>query len=218
MFLWTVQKESVIEQLLVKSKYEPNFLLSDGLANDTMKKVYPSLLSEYNSRNSTLASGLIFGLTNLNNAPILSIQQYHDYFTTDSDFWSSVSAAGSNWTVLQLEIPDFIDSIHIFFQDFIILSMRYSNDNNYKMFIKSNLYDIPYCDFHTDLSISQNIRWVSDDIFKSILQAHFHQIDIKNVRGVYSTYDPIANIEYDLTDGAKQLKNLIETKSYNIRY
>lgn len=51
-------------------------------------------------------------------------------------FWDAVSYAGENYTTLGLKIPNKIDMIPIYFQDFIILSMGSIKDIVFQLYVK----------------------------------------------------------------------------------
>ena len=117
MRFWTTQSEQVLGCILNAGIYNPNFALSDGLGGSAMKNGYDGILDEYKRRNSINCAGLIFGITGLGDVKVKTIEQYRNFFANNLDFWDSVSCANSGYAMLELELPDDIDIIPIYFQD-----------------------------------------------------------------------------------------------------
>ena len=216
MKVWTTQSEKVISQILEKKIYQPDFRLSDGFGGEKMKPAYDGMLEVYNSRNSLKSKGLIFGISMLNDKIVNSIAQFKEYFRENSFFWDSVSRAGQNYAILELEIPDKVDLVPIYFQDFIILGMRATRNDEFTEYTKPSLCDIEYQDFNADVEIAQNVGWTTEGydfdmnpILNRITQAHYHEIKLENVKGVYETFDYDKEIEYPLGKSAVQLREII---------
>lgn len=225
MRFWTTQSEKVLGYILNDGIYNPDFALSDGLGGLAMKNGYDDILDEYKRRNSIDCTGLIFGITELEDVKVKTIEQYRKFFTNNLDFWDSVSCANSDYAMLELELPDDIDIIPIYFQDFIILGMRSVHDSEFQMYVKPSLRNVPFQDFKSDLAIAQTIGWTNDSAFwdysipcyllqvdailQKIIQAHFHQISIDFIKGVHETYNAPKQSIIPLGPNALKLRQLI---------
>lgn len=231
MRFWTTQSEKVIEIILNDGTYKPDFMLSNGLGGASMKEGYCGILNEYKRRNSVNCTGLVFGITELDDSPIQTIGQFKDYFEENSTFWDSVSCASSKYAILELEISDEFDIIPIYFQDFIVISLRAIKDANFNNFVKSSLVDCVFQDFRKDLEIAQSEGWVAredyftayplyghivpcliESVLNKITQAHFHQISLSNVKSVFETYDFGSKTVVPLGPYASELRKRISQK------
>ncbi|MDE7179225.1 MAG: hypothetical protein K2O59_15555 [Lachnospiraceae bacterium] len=219
MKFWTTQTEKVIKYILDDNVYNPDFNLSDGLGSKDMKGGYDEILKEYQHRNHVECEGLIFGITQLEDVSVESIEQYREYFTKNTTFWDSVSYAGENYAILELEIPDKIDVIPIYFQDFIILSMRSIKDIEFQLYVKQELKSIEFQDFKADLEIAQSKGWTNDEkdflgesMLNRITQAHIHKISKDYIVGVHETFDFENEIQYSLGKEAKKLYQHVNMK------
>jgi hypothetical protein len=219
MKFWTTQTETVIDIILNQGTYKPDFNLSDGFGGINMKSVYDEMLNVYSSKNNIDCKGLIFGITNLDDEPVKNIEQFKSYFIDNSDFWDSITHAGEEYAILEIEVPDEIDLIPIYFQDFIVLGMRSLRDYGFQNYVKPQLADIKFQDFYSDLIIAQTKGWTDDtgfdlgiSTFNKIVQAHIHQIQIEYIKGVYGTYDYESETEYSLGKKAMQLSKYINSK------
>jgi hypothetical protein len=119
MKFWTTQTEDVINIILSTGVYKPDFDLSNGLGGNEMKPVYDEILNVYCSRNNIECKGLVFGITELNNVAVNNIEQFKLYFSNNKMFWDSVTNAGQKYAILELEVPDEIDTIPIYFQYYV---------------------------------------------------------------------------------------------------
>lgn len=219
MKFWTTQTENVIDIILNQGTYKPDFNLSDGFGGSNMKSVYDEMLNIYCTKNNIDCKGLVLGITNLNDEPVENIEQFKLYFIENSDFWDSITHAGEEYAILEIEVPDEIDLIPIYFQDFIVLGMRSLRNYDFQNYVKPQLADIKFQNFYNDLIIAQTTGWTDDtDIgmgistFIKIVQAHIHQIPIEYIKGVYGTYDYETDIEYSLGKKALQLDEYIKLK------
>lgn len=219
MKFWTTQTEKVIQYILNDSVYNPDFNFSDGLGSEKMRGGYDGILKAYKYRNHIDCKGLVFGITQLEDISVESIDQYREYFKKNTTFWDSVSYAGENYATLELEIPDNIDVIPIYFQDFIILSMRSIKNMEFLSYVKEKLKCIKFQEFNADLEISQSIGWTNDEkdflgesMLNRITQAHIHNISKDYIVGVHETYDFTNKIKYSLGKEAKKLYQYVNMK------
>lgn len=219
MKFWTTQTEKVIKLIIDNNVYNPDFNLSDGLGNKNMRGGYDGILNEYNYRNHVDCKGLVFGITQLEDVPVKSIEQYREYFTKNTMFWDSVSNAGENYAILELEIPDNIDVIPIYFQDFIILSLRSIKDVDFQSYVKQELKGIDFQDFKVDLEIAQSKGWTDDKgslfvepILNRITQAHIHEISKDYIVGVHETFNFENGIKCSLGKEAEKLHQFVNRK------
>lgn len=219
MKFWTTQTEKVIKHIIDNNVYNPDFNLSDGLGGKDMKGGYDGILKEYRHRNHVDCKGLIFGIAQLEDVPVKSIEQYREYFMKNTMFWDSVSKAGENYAILELDIPDKIDVIPIYFQDFIILSMRSIKNVEFQLYAKQELKSMEFQDFKADLDIAQSRGWTDDKgslfvepILNRITQVHIHKISIDYIVGVHETFDFENEIKYTLGKEAKKLHQYINEK------
>lgn len=219
MKFWTTQTEKVIEYIVNDNVYNPDFNFSDGLGSKEMKGGYDGILKAYKYRNHLDCKGLVFGITQLEDIPVESIEQYREYFMENTTFWDSVSYAGENYATLELEVPDKFDLIPVYFQDFIILAMRSIKDIEFHLYVKPELKHIGFQDFNADLKISQSIGWTNDEkdflgesMLNRITQAHIHKISKDYIVGVYETYDFNNEIKYPLGKEAEKLYQYVKNK------
>lgn len=218
MFFWTTQGNEVLEILLNKGEYFPNFSKSNGAGGDSMKPAYSALLDEFNQTNQLQCNGLIFGIDKLDNEEIKSYEQYHKYFTNNPLFSDSISVPNSQNAIIQLELSNDFDCIPINFQDFIILSYRVSQLSDFQMYAKPALSNIPYQSFHDDLVISQQCGWMCNEVdlwgespLYNIRQVHMPCINISHIVGIYPTYDYEKCSLQELPYAASQLIKKIQT-------
>lgn len=216
MRIWTTQSEEVVNIIIKDKIYRPDFSLSHGLGSEQMKGAYEGILKEYKEKNNIECKGLIYGISHLEDKEIDSIEQYRDYFRNNNCFWNSVSMAGSDYAVLELEIPDNLNLLPLYFQDFIILGMRAIRSIEFREYVKSWLKDMPFSSFSKDFIIAQKLGWTDDEedvfgecILNKITQVHVHEILLSNIKGVYGTYDFDDMKQYPLGVRAEKLKNLI---------
>lgn len=216
MRIWTTQSEEVINILIRDNAYRPDFGLSNGLGSEQMKGAYAGILKEYQVRNNIECSGLVFGISHLEDKVVESIEQYRDYFEKNNTFWDSVSMAGSNYAVLELEISDNLDLLPLYFQDFIVLGMRAIGSGEFSEYVKTKLKGKPFGSFSEDFDIAQQIVWTNDEkdffgesLLNKIVQVHVHEILLSDVRGVYGTYDFNNKKLFPLGLNADKLKNMI---------
>lgn len=216
MKFWTTQTEEVIKYILDNKVYKPDFSLSNGLGSNQMKVAYHGTLEEYKFRNNLDCNGLVFGVSQLEDRPVENIEQYKNYFKANKMFWDSVSHAGENYAILELEIPNEIDVIPLYFQDFIILGIRGIKSLKFRDYVKPKLICEDFHHFKEDLRIAQDIGWTNnvEDIFGEpmlykITQVHIHQILINYVIEVHTTFDFDNDIEYQLGENATKLKDII---------
>lgn len=214
MKIWTTQTEKVLKIILDNKTYKPNFKLSDGLGSSNMKPLYQEILKEYKLRNRLHCDGLIFGISNLDDMPINDVEKFRDYFFENNTFWDSVSSAGEDYSILELEIPNNLDLMPIYFQDFIILGLRNLKDHSFTKYIKEDFINEEFHDFKIDLKIAQDRVWVNELLLNRITQVHFHQISIDNIVNIYPSVNFTYNIEYDLNDTALKLKDVINRKKF----
>lgn len=106
MRIWTTQSEEIINILIRDKIYRPDFSLSHGLGSEQMKGAYEGILKEYKEKNNIECKGLVFGISHLEDKEVESVEQYRVYFENNKLFWDSVSMAGSDYAILELEIPD----------------------------------------------------------------------------------------------------------------
>ena len=220
MKLWTTQTKEVIKILLEKGEYNPDFSKPKELGSENMSLAYSLLLKEYNKRNSTLAKGLIYCVSKLDDSPIEGLDDYRDYFRKNPFYWDSVSAASEKYALLELEIDEELDTIPIYLQDFIILAERAIQKDEYLYYIKDSLKSKPYSTFEDDLEIAQKIGWTNDipDILGEVLlhkivQAHVHKIKLRDIVGVYPTINYENGLEYNLCLEAQQLKTKVDSNN-----
>ena len=213
MRIWTTQSEEIINILIRDKIYRPDFSLSHGLGSEQMKGAYEGILKEYKEKNNIECKGLVFGISHLEDKEVESIEQYRVYFENNKLFWDSVSMAGSDYAILELEIPDNLNLLPLYFQDFIVLGMRAIRSNEFREYVKTWLKDKPFSDFSEDISIAQQFGWTNDeeDIFgecllNKIVQVHVHEILLSNIKGVYGTYDFDKEKLYPLGLNAEKLK------------
>ncbi len=216
MRIWTTQSEEIINILIRDKIYRPDFSLSHGLGSEQMKGAYEGILKEYKEKNNIECKGLVFGISHLEDKEVESIEQYRVYFENNKLFWDSVSMAGSDYAILELEIPDNLNLLPLYFQDFIVLGMRAIRSNEFREYVKTWLKDKPFSDFSEDISIAQQFGWTNDeeDIFgecllNKIVQVHVHEILLSNIKGVYGTYDFDKEKLYPLGLNAEKLKKMI---------
>lgn len=216
MRIWTTQSEEIINILIKEKVYRPDFSLSHGLGSEQMKGAYEGILKEYKEKNNIECKGLVFGISHLEDKEVESIEQYRVYFENNKLFWDSVSMAGSDYAILELEIPDNLNLLPLYFQDFIVLGMRAIRSNEFREYVKTWLRDKPFSDFSEDISIAQKFGWTNDeeDIFgecllNKIVQVHVHEILLSNIKGVYGTYDFDKEKLYPLGLNAEKLKKMI---------
>lgn len=216
MRIWTTQSEEIINILIRDKIYRPDFSLSHGLGGEQMKGAYEGILKEYKEKNNIECKGLVFGIFHLEDKEVESIEQYRVYFENNKLFWDSVSMAGSDYAILELEIPDNLNLLPLYFQDFIVLGMRAIRSNEFREYVKTWLKDKPFSDFSEDISIAQQFGWTNDeeDIFgecllNKIVQVHVHEILLSNIKGVYGTYDFDKEKLYPLGLNAEKLKKMI---------
>lgn len=214
--IWTTQSEEVINILIRDKVYKPDFGLSHGLGSEQMKGAYEGILKEYKIKNKIECDGLIFGISCLEDKAVDSIEQYREYFENKKTFWDSVSVAGSNYAVLELEISENLNLLPLYFQDFIILGMRAMRSNEFCEYVKQSLKDKPFGSFSEDLNIAQQFGWTNDEetfegepLLNKIEQVHVHKILLKDVKGVYGTYDFEHEKLYSLGLNAEKLKKMI---------
>ncbi|MBV4420475.1 hypothetical protein KM800_14290 [Clostridium tyrobutyricum] len=219
MRFWTTQTEDVINIILSRGLYKPDFNLSNGFGGNKMKPAYDEILNVYCYRNNIDCKGLVFGITQLNDIAVKNIEQYKLYFSKNKMFWNSVSNSGEKYAILELEVPDEIDTIPIYFQDFIVLCMRNIRSYEFQNYVKPQLKNIEFQDFRDDLNIAQSIGWTDDTEFdfdvpvlNRIVQAHIHQIPIEYIKGVYGTFDFETEKEYSLGEKALQLHEHINSR------
>lgn len=212
MRFWTTQTEDVIDIILSRGVYKPDFNLSNGLGGDSVKPGYDEILNAYCFRNNIECKGLIFGIRELNDLVVENIEQYKLYFRTNNTFWDSVSNAGEKYALLELEVPDEIDTIPIYFQDFIVLCMRNIRSNEFKNYVKPQLKNIEFKDFNNDLKIAQSIGWTDDMLLNKIVQSHIDQIPIECIKGVYGTVNFETQTQYSLGEKGLQLQKYINSK------
>ncbi|WP_027635912.1 hypothetical protein [Clostridium butyricum] len=219
MKFWTTQSEKVLKIILEDKAYRPDFKLSDGLGSKQMRPSYDEMLNEYQLRNQVSCSGLVFGISKLDDLVVNSINEYRKYFFDNPTFWDSVSSAGENYATLELEIPDKLDLVPIYFQDFIILGLRCLRDFSFNYYVKEQLVEEEFHSFKEDLKISQTIGWTNDikDMFgesmlNKITQVHVHEILLDNIVNIYPTVNFETNEEYNLNKKAIQLKEMIKNK------
>lgn len=216
MQIWTTQSEEIINILIRDKIYRPDFSLSHGLGSEQMKGAYEGILKEYKEKNNIECKGLVFGISHLEDKEVESIEQYRVYFENNKLFWDSVSRAGSDYAILELEIPDNLNLLPLYFQDFIVLGMRAIRSNEFREYVKTWLKDKPFSNFSEDISIAQQFGWTNDeeDIFgecllNKIVQVHVHEILLSNIKGVYGTYDFDKEKLYPLGLNAEKLKKMI---------
>lgn len=216
MRIWTTQSEEIINILIRDKIYRPDFSLSHGLGSEQMKGAYEGILKEYKEKNNIECKGLVFGISHLEDKEVESVEQYRVYFENNKLFWDSVSMAGSDYAILELEIPDNLNLLPLYFQDFIVLGMRAIRSNEFREYVKTWLKDKPFSDFSEDISIAQQFGWTNDeeDIFgecllNKIVQVHVHEILLSNIKGVYGTYDFDKEKLYPLGLNAEKLKKMI---------
>ena len=216
MRIWTTQSEEIINILIRDKIYRPDFSLSHGLGSEQMKGAYEGILKEYKEKNNIECKGLVFGISHLEDKEVESVEQYRVYFENNKLFWDSVSMAGSDYAILELEIPDNLNLLPLYFQDFILLGMRAIRSNEFREYVKTWLKDKPFSDFSEDISIAQQFGWTNDeeDIFgecllNKIVQVHVHEILLSNIKGVYGTYDFDKEKLYPLGLNAEKLKKMI---------
>lgn len=216
MRIWTTQSEEIINILIKEKVYRPDFSLSHGLGSEQMKGAYEGILKEYKEKNNIECKGLVFGISHLEDKEVESIEQYRVYFENNKLFWDSVSMAGSDYAILELEIPNNLNLLPLYFQDFIVLGMRAIRSNEFREYVKTWLKDKPFSDFSEDFSIAQQFGWTNDeeDIFgecllNKIVQVHVHEILLSNIKGVYGTYDFDKEKLYPLGLNAEKLKKMI---------
>lgn len=217
MKFWTTQTEDVIKDILNNKIYKPDFSLSNGFGGYKMKAAYTGILDEYKYRNNLDCNGLVFGISHLDDTVVENIDQYKEYFKKNKMFWDSVSHAGEKYAILELEIPDEIDTIPIYFQDFIILGIRNIKSQEFNEYVKPKLKNIEFKDFSSDLKIAQSVGWTDDtespfyeSILNNITQVHIHQISIEYIKGVYKTFDFDNEVEYPLGENALHLNKYIK--------
>jgi len=194
--IWTTQSEEVINILIRDKVYKPDFRLSHGLGSGQMKGAYEGILKEYKVKNNIECDGLIFGISCLEDKKVDSIEQFRAYFENNKTFWDSVSVAGSNYAILELEISDNLNLLPLYFQDFIILGMRAMRSSEFCEYVKPGLKDKPFSSFSEDLNIAQQFGWTNDEedfwgesLLNKIEQVHVHKILLRDVKGVYSCYE-----------------------------
>lgn len=216
MRIWTTQSEEIINILIRDKIYRPDFRLSHGLGSERMKRAYEGILKEYKKKNNIECKGLVFGISHLEDKEVDSIEQYRAYFENNKLFWDSVSMAGSDYAILELEITDNLNLLPLYFQDFIVLGMRAIKSNEFCEYVKPWLKDMPFSNFLQDLIIAQQFGWTNDekDIFgecllNRIMQVHVHEILLSNIKGVYGTYDFDNMKLYPLGLNAEKLKKMI---------
>lgn len=216
MRIWTTQSEEIINILIRDKIYRPDFSLSHGLGSEQMKGAYEGILKEYKEKNNIECKGLVFGISHLEDKEVESVEQYRVYFENNKLFWDSVSMAGSDYAILELEIPNNLNLLPLYFQDFIVLGMRAIRSNEFREYVKTWLKDKPFSDFSEDISIAQQFGWTNDeeDIFgecllNKIVQVHVHEILLSNIKGVYGTYDFDKEKLYPLGLNAEKLKKMI---------
>ena len=214
--IWTTQSEEVINILIRDKVYKPDFSLSRGLGSGQMKAAYEGILKEYKVKNNIECDGLIFGISCLEDKKVDNIEQFRTYFKNNKTFWDSVSVAGSNYSILELEISDRLNLLPLYFQDFIILGMRAMRNSKFREYVKPELKDKPFSVFSEDLNIAQQWGWTNDEedfwgecLLNKIEQIHFHEILLKDVKGVYGTYDFENEKLYSLGLNAEKLKEMI---------
>lgn len=216
MRIWTTQSEEVVNIIIKDKIYRPDFSLSHGLGSEQMKGAYEGILKEYKEKNTIECKGLVYGISHLEDKEVDSIEQYRNYFKNNTCFWDSVSMAGRDYAVLELEIPNNLNVLPLYFQDFIVLGMRAIQNIEFREYVKSCLKNMPFSNFSTDYIIAQKFGWTNDeqDVFgecllNKITQVHVHEILLSNIKGVYGTYDFDDMIEYPLGERAEELKQLI---------
>lgn len=209
MYFWTSQEDIVLKKLLADDVYYPDFSLSNGLGSCEMKNAYNNILSIYNEKNKMQSNGLVFGITKLDDIPVKDIKQYRNYFILNSTFWDDVSGAGTNYTILKLNISDDIDTIPIYFQDFIVLGMRSIHDKSFSIYVKEKLQKSDFCEFAYDLNVAQKEGWTDESLLNKITQAHIHEIKISDIVEIYQSYDFSNKKEYPLGKYATLLKEKI---------
>ncbi len=212
MRVWTAQTEDVLKLILNNKTYYPDFNLSDGLGGQNMKKSYFELLDEYKKRNKLNCEGLVFGISHLDDTQINDIEEYRDYFFENFTFWDSVSGAGEKYSILELEVPDELDLIPMYFQDFIVLGTRSIKNEIFREYVKDKFKFEKFHTFNADLNIAQGEGWTDEDILNKITQVHFHEISIDNIVNVHHTVNFITGEEYELNDTAIELKKIIDSK------
>lgn len=181
MRIWTTQSEEIINILIRDKIYRPDFSLSHGLGSEQMKGAYEGILKEYKEKNNIECKGLVFGISHLEDKEVESVEQYRVYFENNKLFWDSVSMAGSDYAILELEIPDNLNLLPLYFQDFIVLGMRAIRSNEFREYVKTWLKDKPFSDFSEDISIAQQFGWTNDEedilgecLLNKIVQVHVH--------------------------------------------
>jgi hypothetical protein len=207
---WTTQSEVMINSILDEGVYKPNFNLSNGLGSKKMRPSYNEILNEYCKRNKVTCDGLVFGISKLDDKSINSIEDYRLYFSENNTFWDSVSYAGDNYATFEIELPDEIDTIPVYFQDFIILTYRNIRSYEFQEYVKSDLIELEFGDFCDDLKIAQSMGWTDEMLLNKIMQVHSHQISMENIKGIYETVNFGTGLKYSLGDSALKLKRYIK--------
>lgn len=210
MKFWTIQSEEVVKILLERDIYYPDINL--GSKYGDMKKTYPTLLNQYNHRNSTEYNGVLFGFESLKGVKVKNAEDLYDYFYENPLVSSSLDCWSEDYCLIEIEISENVDLIPIDFNDFIKLGIVLTNDEDradtLQMFGQMSN---PYYSFAEDMqNIVENFKLgIVKTEAPSFTQVHYSHLDIKQVSNIYPIIDYKSKTIFKLDRYAQELKDIV---------
>lgn len=208
MHFWTIQHKSVLEILLKKGTYAPDFNESSKNKYEDMKTVYPLILNAYNERNNNNLKGLIFGFGEVNGRNINDIDELYNYITEHTDVVSALDCWNKDYCILKVEVNDDVDLVKIDFNDFIKLAIYEKKD--FAMIYKLETDNFNYS-FKEDI---KNIMFnfcenTTNPKLPSFTQVHYSHLDKNNIKEVHNNINYENGDMYELNNIFKDLKQMI---------
>ncbi|EGT3601608.1 hypothetical protein ACV3RS_15685 [Clostridium perfringens] len=200
MYFWTIQHKDVIDMLLKNKVYYPDFKYSmNSAAGLDMRAIYPRLLNCFNTVNSSVLNGVLFGFELSNLSEVTDLYHYltsNPNISTCFNFWSK------EYCILKLKINDTVNLLPIDFYDFIKLTIWITQNTS-----SISLLELNQCEIER---ISSNLsQGIVAPRFKSFTQIHYSHININDIVGVYPIINYKTNTIMELSDSAIKLKNIL---------
>lgn len=182
--MWTIQKKSIIDEVMKTGIYEPDFKKSDYVAeNEELEKLYSFLLACYNGVNGTDCNGLIFTFMKMIDDTVHFFKDYDDFkgFICQNSgmiqsYWEK--EAQKDNVIVELEIESNLNPLLI-------------DINNWQLLMPPIMVLPPY----TEDDVEMITDWLRNGTFgrgyynPAIMQAHIPCIKKENIIGIYDMFN-----------------------------
>lgn len=177
MKVFTFQHSKVLEVLAMDGVYYPNFGAKPKYMYDYMRPIYPVIQKLYENKNNVQCDGLVFTFSLLSGLPIKNYGMLYEFFCENPLVSCAYHFWNPEYLVIEMDIPDTINTVSIGVNDFIKLAMYEAKDvsgmRNWELLngisfedeIRTIIYKLKNDKLHDQTHVQSHIHYISvDDI------------------------------------------------------